>query len=195
MATVNKLERLSVRDYLAGELNSPVRHELVGGQPYAMVGASNIHNLIAISLTANLRTHLSKGPCRVYMADMKVRVGDHFYYPDVAVSCVADTGPFYFITAPVLVAEVLSPSTERQDRLEKWLAYQSLDSLQEYVLIAQDQVRIDIYRRIADGWEVELCAQGDLIRLRSVDYELPVEALYEEVMDSLPRASGLPKAL
>ena len=87
------------------------------------------------------------------MSDMKVRVGDDFYYPDVLVSCTAG-GHDYYETAPVLVIEVLSPATERQDRLEKRLAYQRLPSLKEYVLIAQDKCRrksIDL-SKVAGSW-------------------------------------------
>lgn len=183
MSVKTKLRPLSVEEYLEGELHSDVKHELVGGQVYAMVGASRYHVLIAGALHAVLRTHLRGGPCRAYMADLKVRVGDDFYYPDVLVSCTAG-GHDYYETAPVLIVEVLSPTTERQDRLEKRLAYQRLDSLKEYVLIAQDKMQAEVHRRIEGGWEVERFDENDVLRLESVDLSVPMVDIYQDVMNA-----------
>lgn len=182
MSVKTRLKPLTVEEYLEGELRSDVKHELVGGRAYAMVGASRYHVLIAGALHAALRTHLRGGPCRAYISDMKVRVGDDFYYPDVLVSCTAG-GHDYYETAPVLIVEVLSPSTETRDRLEKCLAYQRLDSLKEYVLIAQDKVRAEVHRRIEGGWEVERFDERDVLRLESVDMTIPLTEIYEDVMN------------
>lgn len=184
MSVKTKLQPLTVEEYLEGERRSEVKHELVGGQAYAMVGASSYHNLIAGALHAALRAHLRGGPCRVYVSDMKVRVRDDFYYPDVVVSCATATGPFYFITDPILIVEVLSPTTERQDRLEKRLAYQRLDSLKEYVLIAQDKMRVEVHRRIEGGWEVERFDESDELRFESVNLSVPMADIYQDVMNA-----------
>lgn len=181
MSVKSKIHFLSTEEYLEGERHSDIRRELVQGQPYAMVGSSSIHNQIAGSVFATLRAHLRGGPCRAYVADMKVRVGDDFYYPDVVVSCTPATGPFYFLVDPVLIVEVLSPSTERQDRLEKRLAYQRLSSLQEYVLIAQDKIQAEVHRRLEDGWELERLAERDVLRLESVDLTVPMTEIYVDV--------------
>jgi Uma2 family endonuclease len=183
MSVKTQLKPLTAEEYLEGEQHSDVRHELVGGQVYAMVGASNIHNQIALTLASTLRTHLRGAPCRAYMSDMKVRVGEDFYYPDVVVSCTAVAGTFHFVTDPVLIIEVLSPTTERQDRLEKRQAYQRLASLKEYVLIAQEKMQVEIYRRIAEGWELERCGQYDNLQLESVSLTLPLVDVYEDVMN------------
>ncbi len=141
MSVVEKLRFLDVEEYLRNELRAEVRHELVRGAVYAMVGSSNAHNLIAGSLYARLRQQLKGSSCGVYMSDMKVRVADDFFYPDVVVSCQPQEPAFYYVTEPTLIIEVLSPSTEARDRLDKPVAYQGLKSLQEYALVAQDIIK------------------------------------------------------
>ena len=182
MSVVEKLQFLGVEEYLRNEQRSEVRHELVRGAVYAMVGSSNAHNLIAGSLYAQLRQHLKASPCGVYMSDMKVRVADDFFYPDLLVSYQPQEPVFYYVTEPTLIVEVLSPSTEARDRLDKRVAYQSLKSLQEYALVAQDKVSVEIIRRVADGWEVERCSHGDALQFRSLNFACPVEAIYEDVL-------------
>lgn len=182
MSVKTKLRALSVEEYLAGELKSDVKHELVGGQAYAMVGVSKAHNLVTLALVSAVRSHL-KRPCQAYAVDVKVRVGDDFYYPDVAVTCESFDPKAYFITAPLLIIEVLSDSTERTDRHEKRLAYQRLSSLKEYVLIAHNKMLAEVYRRIEGGWEIERFDERDTLRLESVDLALPLTDLYQDVMN------------
>jgi Uma2 family endonuclease len=128
---------ISIEQYLEAELTAPVKHEYVAGHIYAMVGTSKVHNRIAINLTAALNSHLRGGPCQVFMADVKVYVKNAtaFYYPDVVVACDRGDGDPYVVTKPLLIVEVLSPSTERIDREEKLHNYRQLDSLEEYVLL------------------------------------------------------------
>jgi Uma2 family endonuclease len=180
MAVIEKIKRISVEEYLEGEKTSDVRHEYVDGAVYAMVGASALHNLIAGSLFTAFRDHLRKSPCRVFMSDMKVRVDDVFYYPDLLVTCGAIDPGAYYQTAPVLIVEVLSESTEARDRLEKRLAYQRIESLEEYALVAQDKMMIEIFRRNPDGWELETYSYGDRVRFVSIGLEIPIERLYED---------------
>ena len=182
MALVEKLRPITVEDYLEGEKASDVRHEYVAGAVHAKAGASGLHNLLTLAFAAGLRQHLRGSPCRVFMSDMKVRVRDAFYYPDLVVVCGAiDTGAYYQ-TAPTLVIEILSESTEARDRLEKRLAYQSLESLMEYVLVTQDKMRIEVYRRLEDGWQLETYSYGDRVRFASIHYEAAIEQLYEDVV-------------
>ena len=175
---------VSVDAYLEGELASDVRHEYVNGEVFAMVGASKAHNSICLNLATSLTHRLRGGPCRPYMSDVKVRVrtdqDERFYYPDLLVTCTPQEPSAYYTEAPVLIAEVLSASTERHDRAEKFYHYRKLDSLQEYVLIAQDLMRVEVYRR-ASGWDLELYGEGDGFRLDTVDLALAVEELYEGV--------------
>lgn len=183
MALVEKLRPITIKEYLEGEKASDIRHEYVAGAVYAMVGASGLHNLLTLALAASLRQHLRGSPCRVFMSDMKVRVDDAFYYPDIVVVCGAIDVGASFQTVPTLIIEVLSESTEARDRLEKRLAYQSLESLKEYALVAQDKMRVEIYRRVEDGWQLETYSYGDRVRFASIKHEATIEQLYEDVLD------------
>ncbi|MEK6749865.1 MAG: Uma2 family endonuclease [Pseudomonadota bacterium] len=185
MSLKTKQRSIPTEEYLAGEMDSDVRHDLVGGQAYAMVGASSLHNLIATGLVRLLGARLADSPCRLFMADMKVRVDNDFYYPDVMVCCNPPAGVYYYVTEPTILIEILSPNTEMRDRLEKRLAYQRLKSLQEYVLIAQDKIRIEIYRRTTDGWELEQYDERDVLRLESLDYSVPVVDIYRDIMNAV----------
>ncbi|MGH9755088.1 MAG: Uma2 family endonuclease, partial [Blastocatellia bacterium] len=153
MAYPEELMRLSVEEYLALEEKSEARHEYVAGYIFAMAGATDAHNIIAINVATTLRPHLRRSGCRVYMVDMKVRVEavDAFYYPDVMVTCEPFVAKSIFKSKPVLLVEVLSPGTELTDRREKLSAYFKLESLMEYVLISQDEKRVEIYRRGKHG--------------------------------------------
>ncbi|TVQ92383.1 MAG: Uma2 family endonuclease [Chromatiaceae bacterium] len=170
---------LSVDEYLEGELSSEVRHEYVDGEVYAMVGASDRHGLITLNLAGVLSRRLPDR-CQVFMADMKVRIQtaerDIFYYPDVLVSCDPADRERYYRERPGLVVEVLSPHTERLDRFEKFLFYRQLDSLAEYVLVAQDFRQLEVYRR-TEQWQATKYTEGT-VPLRSVDLEVTLDAIY-----------------
>ncbi len=156
---------VSVEDYLTGERGGEVRHEYIAGQAYAMVGAGRSHGLIVTALALAIGPDTRKSGCQLFIADMKVRLSiagdDIFYYPDLVLSCDPGDREDYFITRPCLIIEVLSKTTERIDRREKLLAYQTLGSLQEYVLATQDHPRFEIFRR-ANGWRREALTDGSL---------------------------------
>lgn len=184
MAQRAEYSHLSLEDYLEGELRSEVRHEYIDGRVYAMVGASSAHNVIIGNLFAALHAHLRGGPCQVFMADMKVRIeplpGERFYYPDIQVCCEPSDRATYYRARPRLIVEVLSPHTERNDRSTKFYDYRRIDSLEEYVLIAQDTQRVEVYRR-ATGWDLELYGDSARVRLDCVDFAIGVAAIYEAV--------------
>lgn len=182
MASVQQLECVSVSDYLEGEKHAGARHEFVGGIVHAMAGASTLHNLVTLALASTLRTHLRGSPCRVFQSDMKVRVGDDFYYPDVLVTCESGDPDAYYQSDPVLIAEVLSESTETRDRLEKRLAYQSLKSLEECALVNPRKILVEIFRRTETAWELQTFEANERVALRSVEFEFPVEMIYEDAM-------------
>jgi Uma2 family endonuclease len=176
--------KLTVAEYLESEKAGSVRHEYLAGQVYAMAGASAAHNLLAGNLFARLRNHLRGGPCQVFISDMKVRIeaADTFYYPDVLVTCDPQDEDDYFKTRPSLIVEVISPSTAVIDRREKLLAYQKLESLREYVLIAQDEMKVEVYRRDAGGhWWLETLVREDELRLESVGLSIAMSEVYEDV--------------
>ncbi|MEK6747727.1 MAG: Uma2 family endonuclease [Pseudomonadota bacterium] len=182
MSLKTQLKYIPIEDYLEGEELSDIKHEYIDGQVYAMVGASRRHNRIALDFASALTNHLRGSPCKAYISDMKVRIDNVFYYPDMVIACHAG-GHDYYETEPVVIVEVLSPSTESKDRLEKRLTYQRLASLQEYVLVAQDKVQVDIYRRTAEGWELEQCDERDVLRLDALDFTLPVLDIYRDAMN------------
>ncbi len=182
MGLVQRISCTSVDDYLEGEKAANVRHEYVAGAVYAMAGANVLHNLLTLSLATAFRAHLRASPCHVFVSDMKVRVDDAFYYPDLVVVCGPVDPRAYYQTAPKLIVEVLSDSTEARDRLEKRLAYQKIESLEEYVLASADRMKIEVFRREEAGWQIETFADGDLVRFASVGLELPIEQIYEDLL-------------
>ncbi len=178
------LKSLSVDDYLESEPKSDIRHEYVNGEVYAMAGAGEAHNLIAGNVFSRLRGAVRGGPCRVFISDMKVRVAEWnaFYYPDILVVCDSSDTQSYFKERPCLIVEVLSPSTEGIDRREKLLAYRTLESLREYVLIAQDKRQVEVYRRAVDGtWSLETLTDGDPLHLECAGATLSLDEVYEDV--------------
>ncbi len=185
MSATEKVVSLSVEEYLAGELQSKERHEYLGGSVYAMAGASDTHNTISLNLASALRTHLRGGPCRVYMADLKLRLQisdeDVFYYPDVMVACdPRDTDP-YARRFPQVLIEVLSPDTEQTDRREKFLSYIQIETLEEYVLVAQDKMEVTVFRR-AHRWQPEIVQKpNESVQVNSLTFTLPLNLVYEGV--------------
>lgn len=184
MKSVIPVLRLSEAEYLENEKSSAVRHEYLAGLVYAMAGASATHNIIAGNLFTRLRAHLRGGPCRTFISDMKVKIEavDTFYYPDVLVACDPSDNADYFRTNPILIIEVSSPTTAVTDRREKLLAYQKILGLREYVLVAQDEISVQVYRRDKNGrWWEETLGPDDTIELESVDLNISVKEAYEDV--------------
>ncbi|MCC8999552.1 MAG: Uma2 family endonuclease [Candidatus Contendobacter sp.] len=176
----------SFDDYLAWEQQQAQRHEFVRGEVFAMAGGTDLHNEVSLNLALLLRQHLRGSPCRVYMADVKVRVetADCSFYPDVLVTCAEnDRADRYVKRSPLLVVEVLSPTTAAFDLGEKFSAYRQLDSLQEYVLVDPKRVRVQIYRRLDGQWIVDSAGPGERLRLESIDLECPVETVYEDLSE------------
>jgi len=176
--------KLRVEDYLLGERISPVRHEYVAGEVYAMAGASEEHNVVSGNIFAALHGHLRGKKCRAFMNDMKVKIWinhDLFYYPDVMVVCDPDDDDRYFKHRPTVLIEVLSPETRRIDEQEKLLSYLRLESLQEYVLVEQDTLQVMIFRRTND-WNREVIAGADaVLHLAALGFTLPLKEIYEGV--------------
>jgi len=186
--------KFGAEDYLAWEANQPVKHEYFAGEVYAMAGGSDAHVTASGNLYVALRTHLRGTPCRTYIADMKLRVAaaDAYFYPDVFVTCsAADAQQPLEKAEPVLVAEVLSPSTEAFDRGGKFAAYRSLPSLQEYLLIDPDRRSVEVYRRDASGhWVLYPYSGDEVLELASVHLSLPLAQVFEDVAPAVGAAAG-----
>lgn len=175
---------ITVDDYLAGEAESPIKHEYVDGEVFAMGDASDAHVTIAGNIFSLLRAHLRGGPCRVYITAMKLQVerANAFFYPDVFVTCAAADAPEPLIKrSPSVVIEILSKSTEGYDRGEKFARYRLLDSLQDYVLIDSRRRVIDVFRRHAKGWMLQPLAEDDRLELPTLDFGCTMDEIYEDV--------------
>lgn len=176
---------MSVAEYLAFEEASAVKHEFVGGEIHAMSGASLAHNRITLNIYSALRAGLHGGPCLIFVADVKVRLeaarDEFFYYPDVVVTCHPTGRDTHFLRFPTVVFEVLSPTTETTDRREKLANYRLAQSLEEYVLVAQDRSEVTIFRR-ATGWQGEVfTAPEATVEFQAVKQAMTVAAIYEGV--------------
>ena len=176
---------LTYEEYLTYEQASPTKHEFMNGQAFAMADASEDHNVIASNLVACIRPRLRGSSCRVFSSDMKLTIAsanNATYYPDVMVVCDRSDNDPYIKQKPCLLLEVLSPSTALLDRREKLVNYQKLESLQEYVLVSQSEVKVDLYRRDIDGgWLVQSLGVGDSLDLRSIDLAIALSDIYEDV--------------
>ena len=177
---------LNVDDYLAAELESEVKHEYVNGYIYGMVGCSRRHNLLTVAIARLFGNHLQGTGCFVFVSDMKVRAGrktdNIFFYPDVMVSCGRNDLDRYIEDEPKLIVEVLSPSTEKYDRLSKLDAYTQIESLEEYLLVDQTDMKIDLYRRSGEQWVLTRYGEGDTLHLAAIDFSVSVNTIYQDVI-------------
>lgn len=183
MQTAVQYGSVPVEAYLAAEEGSEARHEYLGGVVYAMAGETRAHNEIVGNLYAAIRSHLKGGRCKLYVSDIRVALSLHddayFYYPDLVVTCDGRDSDLRFVRYPKVLIEVLSPSTERVDRREKFFAYSTIESLEEYVLVAQPAREVTVFRRV-DAWRAEKSAgREDVLTLNSLQLELPLAAIYE----------------
>lgn len=174
---------MSFEEYMAFEETSPYRHEFVNGAVYAMSGASLAHNRIAKKLTIAFDAHLRGGPCEAFLleAKLEIRAGrdEIVYYPDVMVSCRPAERTTQAVRNPKLVVEILSPTTAHIDRREKAMTYRRVESIEEYVLLAQDRYRLIMHRREQD-WHPMLYSVPDaMVEFRSIGLSMPLAQIYE----------------
>ena len=178
-------------EYLELEQTSDIRHEYFAGEVFAMAGGSKEHNIISGNIYSLLRSRLRGSSCNVFMSDIKVRINlanDNktiFYYPDVVVSCDTEDQDRYFLNYPCLIIEVLSPITETIDRREKLVNYRGLPSLKEYILISQDEFKVEVYRQDEKGnWTIQtLINYNDKLHLDSVGLILEMTEIYEDIIN------------
>ncbi len=174
---------ISEEDYLEGEVHSDIKHEYIDGEVYAMSGAKVAHNRISGNINRKFGNHLEGKPCEPFSADMKVKVGSKYFYPDVLVDCSNLDDNDLFTESPIILVEVLSRSTRRIDETTKRVAYLQIPSLQEYVLIEQDFVDVEVVRR-SEGWQSKHYFLGDEITFESIKLTLAVEEIYDRVKNT-----------
>jgi Uma2 family endonuclease len=180
--------RISREEYLRRERLAETRSEYYGGRIVAMTGATRVHNRIVTKVSATLDEQLRDRPCNNYANDMRVSVrgGDRYLYPDIVVTCGREEfedDQLDSLVNPIVLMEVLSPSTEAYDRGEKFLSYQTVPSLQEYVLITPSPRRFEVYRKQADrSWLYKSWAfDPPPLVLQSIDGTLSPDDVYRKV--------------
>ncbi len=175
---------LSPEDYLDFEAKSDSKHEYINGELLAMAGTTDIHNLITGNCFILLKTHLRGSGCVVFFTDIKARIEakNCFYYPDLLVTCdPRDQETSTYKRFPKLIVEVLSDSTEAFDRGDKFNDYQTLETLEDYLLVNTQSQRIEHFHRQEQGWLLQTHTQGSFT-LTSLDITLEVGTIYEDVI-------------
>lgn len=187
MSAVPK-RKLTPAEYLAIEKTAAFKSEFFNGEMFAMAGASRPHNTVNSNLLGELHARLKGGACRAFVNDQRVLVDRTglYTYPDLVIVCgpvetAADDEDT--ITNPRVVVEVLSPSTQRDDRGAKFRQYQQLASMQEYVLVAQDEPVVERFTRQADGsWAlVSFVGLEAVLAFTSVPVQVPLADIYAGV--------------
>lgn len=184
---------VSYADYLALEEASTTRHEWLNGAIFDMSGGTVEHAGLAVAVTSRLTLQLQSKRCRVFPSDLRVRVlaTGLCTYPDATVVCgplERDPDGRHAITNPTVLVEILSDATEGYDRGQKFAHYRRIPSLREYVLVAQDPPRIEVFRKNEEGlWVLASEAgPGEVATLASIDCTLPVDALYVDPLAEAP---------
>ncbi|NMF64005.1 Uma2 family endonuclease [Brasilonema octagenarum] len=185
LAVTQQPQKMTVEEYLEWEPQQDVRYEYVNGKVFAMTGVTIPHNDIALNFYTPLRPHLRSRGCRVNVSDVKVQLSpqSQYYYPDVIISCdPQDLNARKFIQFPKLIAEVLSPGTSSKDRGDKFTDYLKIPTLQEYILIDSEKISVERFCR-GEGrmWLYYPYTAYDIITLSSIEFEFPIELLYEGV--------------
>lgn len=187
MSSVAAQTYLTPEEYIAAERKATLKSEYLSGEIIAMSGASLAHNLITVNTVTQLYNQLTEGGCRVFTGDMRVGIGAgaSYFYPDVTVVCNEprfEDDAFDTLINPQVVIEVLSDSTANYDRGEKFIRHRQLESLQEYILISQDQVHVEHYLRQGKQWVLsEFSALENVLPLVSIGAELSLRQIYRFV--------------
>ncbi len=188
MSVANKFEYITIDEYLKDEETASIKREYVDGRVFAMSGANRRHNIIAGNIFTALHGFLDGTPCRPYMEAFKARVrpANCFYYPDVMVACDNRDEESVYTDSPVLIVEVLSPSTAAVDRREKLINYMKIPTLREYLIVHQRRKRVELYRKIEDGsWICSEYIGGDEIELESLPdgkFVISLDTMYKNVL-------------
>ncbi len=179
---------LSVAEYLAFERGQQDKHEYIDGDIYLQAGASVAHNLICANIIAGLRPQLRGSSCRIYPSDMRIKISQrhHYVYADVTIICgttMLDASDPETVRNPKVIIEILSPSTENYDRGRKFQAYRRIPDLEEYLLVAQESIRVEHFvRQTTTIWMMtEYTDLSATIALPSIQAALPIRTIYDEL--------------
>jgi Uma2 family endonuclease len=183
MIALTSDEYISPEAYLELESHSPIKHEYIDGEIYAMAGTTKAHNIISLNLAFLLRTGLKGSPCQTFMADVKVNVSNQrrFFYPDLVVTCNdSDDDNAYIIEFPKVIIEVLSESTESFDRGKKFQYYRTIPSLQDYILISYQEYLVETFHRTKnDRWLLQTYEGLEaIVHIESLGIDAPLADIY-----------------
>jgi Uma2 family endonuclease len=188
MQALKRVPFVTVEEYLAREREADYKSEYFNGEIFAMAGASEPHVLIVNGIIARLYLQLEHRPCKVYSNDMRLKVSPTglYTYPDVMVVCGEvqfDDDEFDTLLNPTLIIEVLSKSTESHDRTTKFEHYSKLKSLREYLLVAQNRPRAELFTKEGEGRWAFLTFENleDVVKLASIDCDLALKDIYLKV--------------
>lgn len=184
--------KLTLQAYLDWEDEQVERHEFHRGEVFAMVGGRRVHGRVVLNIARRLGNQLDGSPCQVFSESMKVQIGDDtILYPDVFVTCDrADLATERIFRSPMLVIEVLSPSTQAYNRSQKFALYRRIPALQEYILVDPDTRRVEAFRRSEKGqWIFLDMSEGDLLEAASVGASVPLHEVFDGV-DPPPTAAA-----
>lgn len=187
MSAVAMETYITPEEYLASERKAEIKSEYIQGEVFAMSGASNAHNLITLDIATELNVQLRGRGCLVYSNDMRVKTKstESYLYPDVVVVCgkpLFEDNVFDTLMNPMVIFEVLSPSTEAYDRGEKFARYQEIPTLREYILVAQDRRHVEHHRLTETYWMRKTYDTPDtILQLKSIDCELSLNDVYTRV--------------
>jgi Uma2 family endonuclease len=187
MTAAHDMAQVSPEEYLALERQAETKSEYLGGYVVAMSGASRLHNYATLDIAAELREQLRDRPCEIFSNDMRVKISESgdYTYPDVVVACgdvQFEDAELDTLLTPTVIIEVLSPSTERNDRGPKFTSYRQLPSLQEYMLVAQDRPSVEHYVRQGERWVLTTHdGLAETAQLPSIGCELRLSEIYRRV--------------
>ncbi len=187
MSSLSAQTLFTAEEYLDLERKATFKSEYLSGQIYAMSGASLTHTRITLDLATELNIQLKEHECEVVTNDMRVKTTPiiSYFYPDIVVFCGEpefEDISFDTLLNPVIIIEVLSPSTEEYDRGEKFDYYKQISSLKEYILVSQDKVSVEHYRLQDTQWTKDVFhTRKDMLTLPSIKCQLTLEDIYTRV--------------
>jgi Uma2 family endonuclease len=183
---------MSLEAFLAWERDQPARYEYAGGVATMMTGGSLDHSTIASNLWTALNRQLRAKGCRAFRGDAKVIANKSVRYPDLSVTCAAARGTDDIVPEPILVVEVVSPSTEREDRGRKKFDFFATPSIRQYAIVELEARRVDLYTRSGPSWTNEIVEGSAPLKLTAIGVEIGFDAIYEdtELDPTRPQAGG-----
>jgi Uma2 family endonuclease len=184
MKAMQQSSRMLFDAFLEWVAGQELKHEYIDGQIYAMAGAQVAHVRVCGNLHAEFRNHLRGSPCASYASDLMVRVeaANCGFYPDVLVTCEKFANDNLLSYAPQLIVEVLSPSTERYDKTDKFNYYRQLESLEEFVLVDTMRHALMVYRKIRpEEWLLRIYRGDQSAEFKSIGLALPLEIIFEGI--------------